>query len=70
MVIQSGIGGADYEAWLARHAPAGHGGPRGAGITHNDWTAHPWHLPEPLHYTNWTVSQAEEFLFSEVYNLN
>ncbi|MEI8062735.1 MAG: arylsulfatase [Verrucomicrobiota bacterium] len=62
MVIQSGIEGADYEEFLARNAPPGAGGPRGAGITHNDWTARPWHLPEPLHYTNWTVTQAEEFL--------
>jgi arylsulfatase len=62
MVIQSGIEGADYEEFLARNAPPGAGGLRGAGITHNDWTARPWHLPEPLHYTNWTVTQAEEFL--------
>ena len=62
MVIQSGIEGADYEAWFERHAPAGAGGPRGAGITHNDWTARPWHVPEWLHYTNWTVTQAEQFL--------
>ena len=62
MVIQSGIEEADYEAFLARNAPPGAGGPRGAGITHNDWTARPWHLDEPLHYTNWTVTQAEEFL--------
>jgi len=62
MVLQCGIEGANYEAWLARHAPPGAGGQRGAGITHNDWTARPWHLLEPLHYTNWTVTQAEEFL--------
>ena len=62
MVIQSGIEGADYEEFLARNAPPGAGGLRGAGITHNDWTARPWHLPEPLNYTNWTVTQAEEFL--------
>lgn len=59
MVLQCG---ADYETWLAQHAPPGHGGQRGAGITNNDWTARPWHLPENLHYTNWTVTQAEEFL--------
>ena len=62
MVIQSGIEGADYEAFFTRNAPPGAGGPRGAGITHNDWTARPWHLDEPLHYTNWTATQAEEFL--------
>ncbi|MCE9615858.1 MAG: arylsulfatase [Lentisphaerae bacterium] len=62
MVIQSGIEGADYETWLEQHAPPGAGGPRGAGITHNDWTARPWHLPEWLHYTNWTAGQAEAFL--------
>jgi len=61
MVIHC-LGDSDYDNWLARHAPPGHGGARGAGITHNDWTARPWHLPENLHYTNWTVTQAEELL--------
>lgn len=52
----------DYNAWLGRQAPENAGGMRGAGITHNDWTARPWHLDESLHFTNWTVSQAEHFL--------
>jgi arylsulfatase A-like enzyme len=62
MVIQTGIEKTDYDEWFDRNAPDGSGGPRGAGITHNDWTARPWHLDEHLHYTNWTVTQAEQFL--------
>jgi arylsulfatase A-like enzyme len=29
---------------------------------HNDWTAHPWHMDEHLHQTNWTVERALHFL--------
>lgn len=52
----------DYERWLAREAPAGSGGWFGGGVMHNDWTAHPWPLAEHLHFTNWTVERALEFL--------
>ncbi len=38
------------------------GGRFGAGVTHNDWTAHPWPLEEHRHDTNWTVNRALEFL--------
>ena len=31
-------------------------------MTHNDWTAKPWHLDEHRHLTNWTVLRALEFL--------
>ena len=34
----------------------------GGGVMHNDWTARPWHLPDPLHFTNWTVTEALRFL--------
>jgi arylsulfatase A-like enzyme len=29
---------------------------------HNDWTARPFHLPEELHHTNWTIHEAQRFL--------
>ncbi len=32
------------------------------GVMHNDWTARPWHLDEALHFTNWTIDQALNFL--------
>jgi len=52
----------DYGAWLERNAPEGAGGYYGTGVMHNDWTAHPWHLDEHLHNTNWTVTGALKFL--------
>lgn len=50
----------EYEEWLQEHAPAGSGGWFGGGVMHNDWTARPWHLPDHMHFTNWTVSTALE----------
>src|SRR5690606_20733754 len=38
------------------------GGFYGGGVMHNDWTARPWHLPDALHPTQWTVSRAIDFL--------
>jgi arylsulfatase A-like enzyme len=52
---------ADYHEWLQLKAPES-GGWFGAGVTHNDWTAHPWPLAEHMHSTNWTVERALEFL--------
>jgi len=52
----------DYHTWLDRVAPEGHGGYFGSGAMHNDWTARPWHLDEPFHFTNWTVNEALRFL--------
>jgi len=52
----------DYAEWRERVGPEGHGGYRGAGIMHNDWTARPWHLDEVLHNTNWTVTESLKFL--------
>lgn len=51
----------DYREWLEEKAPES-GGWMGAGITHNDRTARPWPLPDYLHDTNWTVSQALRFI--------
>ncbi len=52
----------DYWEWLAQNEPPGSGGYYGTGVMHNDWTARPWHMPEGLHHTNWTVNQTLEFL--------
>ena len=52
----------DYERWIAEHEPAGGGGYYGTGVMHNDWTAHPWHMDEGLHHTNWTTNEALRFL--------
>lgn len=52
----------NYHGWLARTAPAASGGWYGGGVLNNDWTARPWHLEEYLHFTNWTVTRAIEFL--------
>lgn len=52
----------EYGQWLKAHAPDDSGGWHGGGVMHNDWTAHPWPLPEHLHNTNWTVQRALTFL--------
>lgn len=52
----------DYDEWMAQHQPPGAGGYHGTGVMHNDWTARPWPLAEPLHHTNWTVNLALDFL--------
>ena len=49
-----------YHDWLARVAPEA-GGWRGSGIMANDYTAHPWPLPEYMHHTNWTIEQGLDF---------
>lgn len=51
----------DYSTWFARNAPAevdrfGH------GIDWNSWVSRPFHLPEYLHPTAWTVNEAIRFL--------
>jgi arylsulfatase A-like enzyme len=55
------IEGDAYAQELERACP-GLGGVRGHGISFNGWTAKPWHLPEPLHPTNWVVNRARESL--------
>ncbi|MBT5829688.1 MAG: sulfatase-like hydrolase/transferase [Candidatus Latescibacteria bacterium] len=52
----------DYDAFLARREPEGSGGYYGTGVMHNDWTARSWHMDEALHATNWTVTEALNFL--------
>lgn len=53
----------DYHEWLHDHSPL-HGIDdwSGGGLKNNDWTARPWHLPEDLHQTNWTVERALRFM--------
>lgn len=53
---------ADYNEFLRRNARTTNASWFGGGVTHNDWTARPWHLDEPLHFTNWTVDEALRFL--------
>jgi arylsulfatase A-like enzyme len=52
----------DYDEFLARNMPEGGNGYWGSGVMHNDWTARPFHLPEELHATNWTMYEAQRFL--------
>jgi arylsulfatase A-like enzyme len=56
------MGANDYEDWLRAQAPDGGANWYDGGLLHNDWTAKPFHLPEPLHQTNWTVNEALDFL--------
>jgi len=52
----------DYDEFLSRNMPEGGNGYWGSGVMHNDWTARPFHLPEELHGTNWTMYEAQRFL--------
>ena len=62
----------DYNQWLSRHVPydTGHEGgdphpdsiPYSYGTMHNDYTAQPWTFDEPLHFTNWTIMLAKQFM--------
>ena len=52
----------DYDEFLARNMPEGGAGYWGSGVMHNDWTARPFHLPEELHQTNWTMHEAQRFI--------
>ena len=51
-----------YDRFMERNQPEGGGGYYGSGVMHNDWTARPFHLPENLHHTNWTVNEALTWL--------
>jgi arylsulfatase A-like enzyme len=54
----------EYREWYLQNCPPGaeRQGEKGAGIMHNDWTARPWHQPDYLHPTNWTVDRALRFM--------
>jgi len=62
MLTESHTGASGYTDWLKRVGPTDSGGMFGGGIMHNDWTAKPWHLAEHLHFTNWVVTRALEFI--------
>ena len=62
MEINGHMGPNDYDRWLEEKGPGDSGGWFGGGVMHNDWTARPWHLADHLHFTNWTVMKALEFL--------
>lgn len=52
----------DYAEFLRLNAPVGNAQWHGGGVTHNDWTARPWHLDESLHFSNWVVDESLRFL--------
>jgi len=52
----------DYHEFLRRNSTSGNPKWFGGGVMHNDWTAKPWHLDESLHFSNWVVDEAQEFL--------
>ncbi|WP_462351088.1 arylsulfatase [Fusobacterium varium] len=51
----------DYKEWFDNNKPA-EVGIIDHGIDWNGWGARPYHLPEYLHATNWTVNQGIKFL--------
>ncbi len=55
-------GADDYDRWLGRYGPTPDSDWFSAGVMHNDWTARPWPFDESLHFTNWTVDRALDFL--------
>ncbi|MBB3073247.1 arylsulfatase A-like enzyme [Paenibacillus baekrokdamisoli] len=56
----------DYCEWLnsrlsyITYEPSGHY--YASGVMHNNRTARPWPHDESLHYTNWTVNEAQRFI--------
>ena len=62
LLTECHTGANDYTRWLEEVGPQDAGGWFGGGVMHNDWTAKPWHLDEPLHFTNWTVTKSLEWL--------
>lgn len=51
----------DYKVWFDKNKPADMG-ITDHGIGWNSWMARPYHAPEYLHPTNWTVSESIDFL--------
>lgn len=50
----------DYEIFLAERGFAGQ--QFAHGMSNNDYTYRPWHLPEDCHVTNWTTQQMVRFI--------
>lgn len=57
---QFGMTKDDYELFLQDEGFSGH--EYGHGASNNDYMASPWHLPEYLHQTNWTVREMSKFI--------
>lgn len=51
----------EYRAFFDKQAPAGLT-PDDHGIDWNAWQARPWHAPEHLHPTAWTMTRAMDFI--------
>jgi len=58
MATYDHMGADDYGDWLRQHGIDTPDAWLGAGVMHNDWTAHPWYLEERFHFTNWAVDEA------------
>lgn len=50
----------DYELFLQEEGYSGQEATHAMG--HNDYISRPWHLPERLHQTNWTVRQMSRYI--------
>ncbi len=50
----------DYEMFVSEQGYPGQEFAHGMGS--NDYCARPWHLPESLHHTNWTVREMSRFI--------
>ena len=57
---QFGMSKDDYELFLQEQGFSGE--EYGHGMSNNDYTVRPWHLPEHLHQTNWTVREMSKFI--------
>ncbi len=51
----------DYHQWFEKNK-TGDYGPADHGIPFNSWMSRPFHMPEFLHPTNWTVNESLKFL--------
>ena len=57
---QFGMTKDDYELFLQEEGYAGQ--EYGHGASNNDYMVSPWHLPDYLHQTNWTVREMSKFI--------
>ena len=52
----------DYQRYLLQHGVTFPYASGAHGANSNDWMVRPWHLDEQMHFTNWTVNRALDFL--------
>ena len=57
---QFGLGKDDYELFLQEQEYSGQEFTH--GVSNNDYLTRPWHLPEHLHQTNWTVKEMSKYI--------